>query len=787
VTLSRLVLKNFKRYRQKEFEFSFGLTGIIGKNGAGKSTIFEAIIFALYGETKQNKESIKYSKAGAKEEVLVTLYFTVEQKEYKVERALRGKALTTKAELYLADELIASSVKGVNATISRIIGMSREAFVNTVFASQKELTALSQLKSDERKKIIRKLLGLERVDTIEKRIVLEIRDLNREIKILKEHLLTKEEIATLKETIKSKEKELSTILKQVEELEQSLTETQKHLAQSEIAFREIAKLKEDYRAKESTVAVIKSKIEQFLKEQEKLREELKSRQESKAFFQKHKDILEEYEQLKQKVTKFQEQKEQQLRKEGLLKEQEQLRSQLKSLKSEIKELQFTLKESQEKIAKKEKYLSASKQYKEWFESLERELKRVEAQKTKALTIIESTQKQLEGISKLGKEASCPTCTRPLLNEYESVVESLSTTIASLTESELKRAQMQSATLQSKFSEAKEKREKLDRALQKIEQIELYAKNIEQALSQKEGQYRLIKEKGLQNKAELESLKDIVYDAVSHKKLLEEFEAKEPLYKKLIGLEPLIRELPKLQKRIEEIEEEVHTQKSLLAKSQRELKGHKYSKSQEEALFKENRALQEKKDTLYKQKQKKMVALTELKSVIANRGEKLKENRKKSQYLEQRVLERDDLEKLKAYLATFKSAINSKVTPRISQIASELFFEITNGRYQHIEVDEAFDFYIYDEGKRYQLSRFSGGEIDLANLVLRIAISKTLNELSANSSIGFLAFDEVFGSQDEERRYAIMESFNKISQHYREIFLISHDREIKELFEKVIEL
>ncbi|MEA1920379.1 MAG: SbcC/MukB-like Walker B domain-containing protein, partial [Campylobacterota bacterium] len=97
------------------------------------------------------------------------------------------------------------------------------------------------------------------------------------------------------------------------------------------------------------------------------------------------------------------------------------------------------------------------------------------------------------------------------------------------------------------------------------------------------------------------------------------------------------------------------------------------------------------------------------------------------------------------------------------------------------------FFIYDEGERYGIERFSGGEIDLANLVLRIAISKTLSELSGSGGVGFLAFDEVFGSQDEERRLEIMEAFHTIKEQYRQIFLISHESEIKGMFERVVEL
>ncbi len=60
-------------------------------------------------------------------------------------------------------------------------------------------------------------------------------------------------------------------------------------------------------------------------------------------------------------------------------------------------------------------------------------------------------------------------------------------------------------------------------------------------------------------------------------------------------------------------------------------------------------------------------------------------------------------------------------------------------------------------------------------------------LSGSGGVGFLAFDEVFGAQDEERRYEIMEAFHIIKEQYRQIFLISHESEIKEMFERVVEL
>ncbi len=787
MTLSKLELKNFKRYREKEFEFSYGLTGIIGKNGAGKSTIFEAIIFALYGESTLGKESLKNAKADPKEELKVVLYFTLDGKEYRLERALKGKSLTAKADLYCANEHIATSVKGVNSTIVNLLGMSKEAFVNTVFASQKELTALSQLKSDERKKIIRKLLGLERVDLIEKALLLEIRELNRDIKISKEHLLSQDAVAAIEENIVALKKQLDSVNKTNKTLQEELTTLEAAIVKIQTQIDKTSQLKEEYNALKSQLEVLGAKKAQLKNELTSRQANLQKAQESEQFYKENIGIIDRYKALQSKLKILQEQKEGALTKEGLLKEQVQLREQYKQLKVEIKELQNNL-AKREELAKKEQQLSrALQEYNRWLEQIANSIKEAEAKKTEALTLIKKSKSQLETIEQLGKEAACPTCTRPLLDEYESVVRGLGATIEQISKKELEEAKKELELLLQKEQEGKEKKLKIEHALQKIQQQLVVLENFQTELVKKEQLFSSVAQKGKANQKELEKLQSINYDKQLHQKELEQFAKVEPLYQKVIALEAIVRQIPELLKHIETLQEQIIKIDTESKSLEEQLKSHSYSKEQEEAVAKEFKELQNKKDQCNQRIQTTLVEQTKLSSAIEAEQLRLSQNNQKRKKLEQRIQERDDLEKLKLYLLSFKSAINSKVTPRISQIASELFFEITGGRYQHIEVDDAFEFYIYDEGKRYPLERFSGGEVDLANLVLRIAISKTLNELSSSSTIGFLAFDEVFGSQDQQRRYAIMESFNKISQHYREIFLISHDPEIKEMFERVIEL
>jgi len=119
--INKLTLENFKQYKQISLEFPEGLIGFVGNNGAGKSTIFDAIMFGLYG---LNKTNFKNDKAASNEQVAVELDFTDKGKTYRVVRKLKGKTLTASADLYSNDEHIATQVKPVNKEIYKILKMS---------------------------------------------------------------------------------------------------------------------------------------------------------------------------------------------------------------------------------------------------------------------------------------------------------------------------------------------------------------------------------------------------------------------------------------------------------------------------------------------------------------------------------------------------------------------------------------------------------------------------------------------------------------------------------------
>ena len=292
---------------------------------------------------------------------------------------------------------------------------------------------------------------------------------------------------------------------------------------------------------------------------------------------------------------------------------------------------------------------------------------------------------------------------------------------------------------------------------------------------------------MSNKAALAELGSITYDENAHNTLKEQYQALKPQVEALIKLEALIATIPTKTEALQALQTQIKTDEASIAATQALIAADTYKAETHNEAITHAKLSETAKDAKAVELNAVVLEQTNIRRDIEAIDKEIKRDEAQRASLKTRENDQADYEKLKAVMSEFKTHINARVAPRIGEVASEMYSRITRGRYQHIEVSPEFDFYIYDNGERYPIERFSGGEIDLANLVLRIAISKTLGELSGGGNIGFLAFDEVFGSQDEERRIQIMEAFHTISESYRQIFLISHETEIKEMFERVVEL
>ena len=789
MTLLKLHLENFKKYVSKTLEFGEGLIGIIGKNGSGKSTLFEGILFALYGEAKKrgNKDILRNANASSKDAVVVELDFEFESIEYKVVREFRGKAMSANAKFYKNGELTTSGAKEVTTAIVKLTKMSKDAFLHTLFASQKELTSLSTLKNEDRKKMIRKLLGLEKIDFVEKELIEKSRELKREINASAEYLLSEDELKSKKALIKENSAIKKEFEKEAKVKSKELENTKKQELHVKKELEVFAKTKEHKQKLTSELSLIKNDINSNTQTQAKLKAELKNLEAKAKELQSLSSVKKEYEALSKNLKEQENLKNIQLKKEGLEKEQTGLRAQYTKAKTDIATLEEQSKDYDKLTEQKKQDETLHVKLISELNEKQKEQKQLQHELSSEQRVVSDTKQKIAHIQSLGRESNCPTCTRQLLDEYDNVIASLESIVQNSQSQKIDKTNKKLSIINKQIVELEKQKETTQKALHvKQTAISLILSKQKDLAIAKE-HFAKVSEQGKTNKDELEKLSKHSYDEALHVKIQKSFSTLKSKYELVLSLETELKR-----------EQGVRDDLLLTCKSMEALQVRVKDKETEveKTLYDEpkHKIKQSEYDELQKLKEKQYSVISELKEKIAkNEGEiktlqnSLDNNEVQLKKVQTKKDDLSDYEKIKLSLSEFKTRLNSKVAPRISTIASQMYATITKGKYQHIEVSNDFDFYIYDEGKKYPIERFSGGEIDLANLVLRIAISKTLTELSGASSIGFLAFDEVFGSQDESRRMEILEAFHTIKEQYRQIFLISHEMEIKEMFEWVVEL
>lgn len=173
----KLTLKAFGTFA-KETVIDFqkfekdGVFLIFGSNGSGKTTIFDAISFALYGKTNskyRNAKTVHSDFCTLKEETFVKLVFSHQNKIYTVERYLKPKK--EKAVIY--DEygkMIAEGTINVTNEVIKTIGMKQGEFSQTIMIAQGKFREIVDADSKTRAELFRKLFHTEIYQEFEKKL-----------------------------------------------------------------------------------------------------------------------------------------------------------------------------------------------------------------------------------------------------------------------------------------------------------------------------------------------------------------------------------------------------------------------------------------------------------------------------------------------------------------------------------------------------------------------------------------------------------------------------------------
>jgi exonuclease SbcC len=124
------------------------------------------------------------------------------------------------------------------------------------------------------------------------------------------------------------------------------------------------------------------------------------------------------------------------------------------------------------------------------------------------------------------------------------------------------------------------------------------------------------------------------------------------------------------------------------------------------------------------------------------------------------------------LENYRTAVQQEAVPSLEQETADLLRRTTRGRYSDVRITPDGELQINDMGTFYEVERFSGGEQDLANLCMRIALSKVLARRSGMDA-RFIILDEVFGSQDADRRRALVAALRELDQEFGQVLIVSH--------------
>ena len=275
----RLRLKNFKSYANEIINFDKGITVIVGENGAGKSSIFEAISFALFKQHTAGKlgDLVRNNT----ENMSVELDFISRGKEYRIIRdKTKSKTvsrLLTKTSSDSEFMSLCSGEREVSDNIQAILDMDANLFLNAIYVRQGEIAELVDKTPADKKRLIGKLLGLDSLETAWKNLSPLISEYENKLSEIKGKLYSKD---ALKEEYETKSKELNALKSRGHELESQIEEVKNLINEISENKRNMEREKEIYETQMNNLSSERQTLQRLEKDKHMLQENLDKIRES---------------------------------------------------------------------------------------------------------------------------------------------------------------------------------------------------------------------------------------------------------------------------------------------------------------------------------------------------------------------------------------------------------------------------------------------------------------------------------------------------------------------------
>ena len=775
-------LQNFRQHADTRIEFARGLTGIIGPNGSGKSTLLEAIAWSLYGTpaARGTRDSIRFSRAVARASVKVELEFELAGHRYRVTRGL------TNAEVFLdgGDAPVASTISGTTEFLQRRLGMTRSEFFHTYFTGQKELDVMAALGPAERARFLSRVLGYDRISGAQEIARERRRALMAEINGLKQGMpdadaiwrgVADAEARLAVARTRASEAEVALVITadrlravvpqwvdaqaQRDQMQQLLAELR--VAESEaIGFaREVERLDRELDA----VAVAQgdlTPLREAILPLPSLRAELESLEQLAAADARRQALMERVRTVAEDDAKLAERA---VRLESAPTLERDTHLQIATLRGALAELERTL--DSERTT--------------WVRDRQEAETRLETLRGQYGELSE----QRETLEGLGEESPCPTCGRPLGASYRGVLDLLLEQVETvrIDGNYYRQRVEQLATVPTAIEAMDEERRTMQTELSAGERRLVRIQNALIEATQVADSRTELASRLAQATEQLAAL-PLGYDAQRHRALrdevvrLQELETKAARVGGLVEREDITR---RERFRVTVVRDAART-KVVALEHQRTALG------MDDSAYQRVREAHERASA--EARRAELDALSAAGEAERARAalDGAEQGRRDLARLQEALdaLEKDKRlhDELDRALTDLRTDLNFQLRPELANIASKFLGELTDGRYRDLEFDEDYRVLIMED--EIPKPVISGGEEDLCNLVLRLAISQMIAE-RAGQAFSLLILDEVFGSLDEGRRANVVDLLRNLHGRFEQVIVITHIEQVKEGLDRVI--
>jgi exonuclease SbcC len=760
VLITRLYLQNYRVYEDPlELELPPGLVGIYGPNGSGKSTLLEAILHTLWGRSRTPKDQIRSSGVGG--DCVTEVEFTHEDHLYQVRRALRGINSQVSVEVRCDRQVVSTgSTRDAERFVESVLGLDDDAFRASVFAEQKQLAAFSSHKPAERRRLVLQLLGVTPLDAA--------RDAARQ---------DARQLAAEHDRVRGLLPDLDQLTVAAADADAAAGAAEARAADEEAAAQAA-------RGRLDQAAAALDALDRRRQEHEALVAEGRAaRQELDRLVEAARERAEELAELDALAAGLDDLE----RRAADVGPAEALVAALERALDACRRLESAA-VGQPPPPPDEAAAAAAQSR---ADTLRQELAAARALLQAAEEEAERCQRVAERTGKLDASGECPTCGQALGPAFANV--------AAHHRAEAEQAEKRAAEARSKVAGLAGRCQEADaaalaagRALDTARAArsdwEAADRRRAEALAAWDEAWAAAVATGAApgSPTTADPARPAYIAALLERERLRLASARQA-HTQAVAVRSRLPEREKLRERLAGLEEQRQAASGLVDSLRQKVKALGYDPEALQGAVADHQAASAAADRAATSARDAAVRAAAARQDATGAASRLEDGRAlhaKLADLQSDVLHRGRAAEL---LAEFRNTVVASVGPRLALQAAALFHELTDHEYEKIEVDpDSYELQISDGGRLYGLDRFSGSEIDLANLALRVAISEHIH-FQSGGAVGLLVLDEVFGPLDEDRKARMLQALERLKARFRQVLVVTHDNDIKEQLPNAIEV